>query len=117
MGLQPADFAGSFCQFVCMIRLRAINDALRLHLGHDDPTQYNAVQRVLYIGVILIVVLIVLSGLALWKPVQFSEFASLFYDFQTTRLIHFLCMTAIVLFLVVHVAPASLVPQNLYGRG
>jgi hypothetical protein len=67
--------------------------------------------------VILIVVLIVLSGLALWKPVQFSEFASLFYDFQTTRLIHFLCMTAIVLFLVVHVAPASLVPQNLYGRG
>ena len=93
--------------------LAAINDALRLRLAHDDPTQYNAVQRVLYIGVILVVVLIVLSGLALWKPVQFSEFASLFYDFQTTRVIHFLCMTAIVLFLVVHVALALLVPHTL----
>jgi thiosulfate reductase cytochrome b subunit len=81
--------------------------------AHDDPTQYNAFQRVLYIGVILIVVIIVLSGLALWKPLQFSEFASLFYDFQTTRLIHFLCMTAIVLFLVVHVALALLVPHRL----
>jgi thiosulfate reductase cytochrome b subunit len=93
--------------------LAAINDALRLRLAHDDPTQYNAVQRVLYIGVILVAVLIVLSGLALWKPVQFSEFASLFYDFQTTRLVHFLCMTAIVLFLVVHVALALLVPHTL----
>jgi thiosulfate reductase cytochrome b subunit len=108
---------GRFRRMLLPIRLHdllaAINDALRLRLAHDDPTQYNAVQRVLYIGVILVAVLIVLSGLALWKPVQFSEFASLFYDFQTTRLVHFLCMTAIVLFLVVHVALALLVPHTL----
>jgi thiosulfate reductase cytochrome b subunit len=108
---------GRFRRMLLPIRLHdllaAINDALRLRLAHDDPTQYNAVQRVLYIGVILVVVLIVLSGLALWKPVQFSEFASLFYDFQTTRVIHFLCMTAIVLFLVVHVGLALLVPHTL----
>jgi thiosulfate reductase cytochrome b subunit len=108
---------GRFRRMLLPIRLRdllaAINDALRLRLAHDDPTQYNAVQRVLYIGVIIVVVLIVLSGLALWKPVQFCEFASLFYDFQTTRLVHFLCMTAIVLFLVVHVALALLVPRTL----
>ena len=108
---------GRFRRMLLPIRLHdllaAIKDALRLRLAHDDPTQYNAVQRVLYIGVILVVVLIVLSGLALWKPVQFSEFASLFYDFQTTRVIHFLCMTAIVLFLVVHVGLALLVPHTL----
>jgi thiosulfate reductase cytochrome b subunit len=108
---------GRFRRMLLPIHLRdllaAINDALHLRLAHDDPTQYNAVQRLLYIGVMLVVVLIVLSGLALWKPVQFSEFAWLFHNFQTTRVVHFLCMTAIVLFLVVHVALALLVPRTL----
>jgi thiosulfate reductase cytochrome b subunit len=108
---------GRFRRMLLPIHLRdllaAINDALHLRLAHDDPTQYNAVQRLLYIGVMLVVVLIVLSGLALWKPVQFSELASLFHNFQTTRVVHFLCMTAIVLFLVVHVALALLVPRTL----
>jgi cytochrome b subunit of formate dehydrogenase len=51
--------------------------------------------------------------LVIWKPVQFSELAVLFGSFQTARLIHFLCMAAIVLFLVVHVALALLVPRTL----
>ena len=56
---------------------------------------------------------LVLSGLAIWKPVQFSELLTLFYDFQTGRLVHFLGMSAIVLFLLVHVALALLVPRSL----
>ena len=56
---------------------------------------------------------IVISGLALWKPVQFSELANLFGSFQNIRLVHFLCMTAIVVFIVVHVTLALLVPQSL----
>ena len=47
----------------------------------------------------LVGVLIVISGLALWKPVQFSELADLFGSFQTIRLVHFLCMSAIVAFI------------------
>jgi thiosulfate reductase cytochrome b subunit len=90
-----------------------VRDALRLRLAHDDPTQYNAVQRLLYIGVLLAGVLVVLSGLAIWKPVQFSELLALFYDFQTARLVHFLCMAAIVGFVVVHVTLALLVPHTL----
>jgi len=90
-----------------------LRDALRLRLAHDDPTRYNAVQRLLYIGVLLAGVLVVLSGLAIWKPVQFSELLALFYDFQTARLVHFLCMTAIVGFVVVHVTLALLVPHTL----
>ena len=70
-------------------------------------------QKILYLGIILIGILIVISGLALWKPVQFSELASLFGSFQTIRLVHFLCMSAIVLFLIVHVALALLVPKSL----
>jgi thiosulfate reductase cytochrome b subunit len=90
-----------------------IRDAASLRLHHDDLTRYNAVQKLLYIGIILVGIVAVLSGLALWKPVQLSELATLFYDFQTTRLVHFVCMTAIVLFLIVHVALALIVPRSL----
>jgi thiosulfate reductase cytochrome b subunit len=90
-----------------------IRDAATFRLRHDDLTRYNAVQKLLYIGIILVGILAVLSGLALWKPVQLSELATLFYDFQTTRLVHFFCMTAIVLFLIVHVALALIVPRSL----
>ncbi len=93
--------------------LATVGDALRFKLGHDDLTHYNAVQKILYLGIILIGILIVISGLALWKPVQFSELAFLFGSFQTIRLVHFLCMSAIVLFLIVHVALALLVPKSL----
>lgn len=93
--------------------LATVGEALRFRLRHDDLTHYNAVQKVLYLGVMTIGVLIVLSGLALWKPVQFSELANLFGSFQTIRLVHFLCMTAIVAFIVVHVTLALLVPRSL----
>ena len=99
------------------IRLReliaTVRDALRLHLAHDDLTRYNAVQRTLYVGIILVGILQVISGLVVWKPMQFSELTTLFYDFQGARLVHFLGMAAIVLFLLVHVALALLVPKTL----
>jgi thiosulfate reductase cytochrome b subunit len=93
--------------------IATIRDALTLRLKHDDLTRYNAVQKLLYIGIMLVGIVVVLSGLSIWKPVQFSELAILFFDFQTARLVHFLCMTAIVLFLIVHVALALLVPRSL----
>jgi thiosulfate reductase cytochrome b subunit len=90
-----------------------VGDALRFRLSHDDLTRYNAVQKVLYLGIMLIGLLIVSTGLSLWKPVQFSELADLFGSFQTIRLIHFLCMAAIVAFLFVHISLALLVPKSL----
>src|SRR5580692_11216904 len=93
--------------------LATIKDALHFRLAHDDLTVYNAVQKILYLGVILVGILIVITGLCLWKPVQFSELARLFYNFQTIRFIHFLCMSAIVGFVLVHVSLALLVPQSL----
>jgi thiosulfate reductase cytochrome b subunit len=93
--------------------LATVADALRFRLGHDDLTHYNGVQKVLYLGVMLIGILIVTTGLCLWKPVQFSELANLFGSFQTIRLIHFLCMSAIVAFILVHVTLALLVPRSL----
>jgi thiosulfate reductase cytochrome b subunit len=108
---------GRFRQKLFPISVRqvlvTVGEALRFRLRHDDLTHYNAVQKVLYLGVMLVGILIVISGLALWKPVQFSELASLFGSFQNIRLVHFFCMAAIVAFIVVHVSLAVLVPQSL----
>jgi thiosulfate reductase cytochrome b subunit len=90
-----------------------IRAALAFRLAHDDLTKYNAVQRLLYLGIILVIVVQVLSGLAIWKPVQFQELTALFYDFQGARVAHFIGMALIVGFLIVHIALALLVPRTL----
>jgi thiosulfate reductase cytochrome b subunit len=87
--------------------------ALTFKLAHDDLSHYNAVQKVLYAGVILAGILIVLSGLSIWKPVQFQELTALFGGYDFARYVHFVAMAAIVGFLVVHVALALLVPKSL----
>ena len=88
-------------------------DALRLRLTHEDPTMYNIVQRVSYVGVLLAALLVFVSGLAIWKPVQFQTLTWMFYDFQGARLAHFIGMAGIVAFLAVHVALALLEPATL----
>src|SRR5450631_1344131 len=87
--------------------------ALTFKLSHDDLSHYNAVQKVLYAGVILTGILIVLSGLSIWKPVQFQELTALFGGYDVARYVHFFAMSAIVGFLSVHVALALLVPKSL----
>lgn len=90
-----------------------VKAALSFKLSHDDLTVYNSVQRLLYLGVILAAVAIVLSGLALWKPVQLQGLTALFGGYDAARYVHFFCMAAIVGFLVVHVLLALLVPKSL----
>jgi thiosulfate reductase cytochrome b subunit len=99
------------------IRLRAVLDDLKAalagHLSHADPTTYNAMQRLLYCGALLAAALAVLSGLAIWKPVQLRVLTTLLGDFDNARLVHFGAMSAIVLFLLVHVGMALIVPRSL----
>ncbi len=80
---------------------------------HHDLARYNAVQKLLYAGILLTGVVIVLSGIAMWKPVQFRELALLFGGYEGARLVHFFAMAGIVLFLVLHVVMALLVPKTL----
>ena len=87
--------------------------ALTGKLSHADLTKYNYVQKLLYAGIIVVGILIVLSGLAIWKPVQFQELAALLGGYDFARYVHFFAMSAIVGFLVVHVALALLVPKSL----
>lgn len=87
-------------------------DALRLRLVHVKG-RYNAVQRLMYWLVLLMGVLVVLSGLAIWKPVQLQELASLMGGFDNARWVHFAAMLAIGAFVIVHLVLVILVPSTL----
>jgi thiosulfate reductase cytochrome b subunit len=87
--------------------------ALMFRLSHDDISVYNSVQRLLYAGVIVAGVVIVLSGLALWQPVQLQELTALFGGYEASRYVHFFAMAAIVGFLLIHVVLAIIVPKSL----
>ena len=92
--------------------LRDVLNAMRGRLAHDDLSVYNAAQKAAYLGVILLAVGLILSGLAIWKPVQLYWLASLMGDYEGARLLHFFCMSGIVLFVLVHVAMVILVPRT-----
>lgn len=95
--------------------LDTVRDTLRLKLAHGDLTIYNPVQKLLYIVVILAGVSQVVTGIAIWKPVQLQLIIALVGGFQNARLLHFLGMAVIVGFVLVHVALALLVPQTLWA--
>ncbi len=87
--------------------------ALRGRLAHADPREYNAVQRAAYLFVIADAVLLVLSGLVLWKSVQFPLLRELLGGYETARRVHFFAMAALVAFVMLHLAMVALVPRTL----
>ena len=87
--------------------------ALTGRLVHDDPARYNQLQKLFYAGILIVGVLVVLSGLSIWKPVQFQYLTALFGGYDTARYVHFFAMSAIVLFMIVHTVMALLVPKSL----
>ena len=87
--------------------------ALRGTLEHEDLAHYNAVQKFAYLVVIVDVVVAILSGLAIWKSVQFPLLRTLMGGYDKARVVHFLAMTVLVGFFVVHVIMVALVPRSL----
>ena len=95
--------------------VQTIVDTMHFKIAHEDITVYNAVQKLLYIIAILAGVSQVVTGLAIWKPIQFSGLVSLLGGFQAARVLHFAGMMVIVGFLIVHVVLALLVPKTLWA--
>ena len=108
---------GRFRRMLVPIRPREVladaKAAIARNLSYDDLSIYNAVQKLLYLGVILVGIVIVLSGLAIWKPVQLQELAAAFGGYTAARYVHFFAMAAIVAFLLIHVIMSFLVPKSL----
>ncbi|WP_083444629.1 cytochrome b/b6 domain-containing protein [Herbaspirillum rhizosphaerae] len=87
--------------------------ALKGKLQHASLDHYNAVQKLAYLSVIADLVLIVISGLAVWKSVQLPLLRDLMGGFDNARIVHFFAMTFLVLFIVVHIVMVALVPRTL----
>jgi thiosulfate reductase cytochrome b subunit len=95
--------------------VHTVVDTLHFRISHADITIYNAVQKLLYIIVIFVGGAQVVTGLAIWQPVQFSGLVALLGGFQSARALHFVGMAVISGFLIVHVALALLVPRTLWA--
>ena len=113
MGFASGRFRAKFLPITPNGVLGDLKAALSFKLAHDDLSTYNYVQRLLYAGIIVVGIVVVLSGLSIWKPVQLQYLTALFGGYDVARYVHFICMALIVLFLIVHVALAILVPKSL----
>ena len=92
--------------------LRDVGNALRGKLAHDDLSVYNAAQRAAYLALIIALAVLILSGLAIWKPVQLQELTAIMGGYEGARLVHFLAMAITVAIVIVHVVMVILVPRT-----
>lgn len=101
-------FPLSLQQFKC-----EIIQSLRGNLQHTDLRQYNMVQKFAYLLLLLDGMALVVSGMVLWKPFQFPLLSMMLGGYETARYIHFFTMSAMVLFIVVHLLMVLVVPRTL----
>ena len=74
---------------------------------------YKRLQRIAYTGAFALAVLEVLSGFAIWKPVQLSWLAAMFGGYDGARVVHFLALILLMLFVVGHVIMAAIHPKAI----
>jgi len=110
-GILSGHFKASFLPLTPKLAWRELANALHGKISHEVGV-YNAVQRAAYVGVILVIILLVLSGLAIWKPVQFQELTAVMGGYEGARVVHFVAMVLMVLFIAVHVIMVALVPRT-----
>jgi thiosulfate reductase cytochrome b subunit len=111
-GVASGHFRRDFLPLGPRAVLRDLLAAATFRLVHRLGS-YNAVQRLLYMLVLLAAVLAVLSGLSIWKPVQLGALTWAFGGYDLARRIHFALMSCIVAFTIVHVVLVALVPSTL----
>lgn len=112
-GIVSGHFRRKLLPISPLAALRDVGAALRGRLSHDDLTVYNAAQRAAYLALVLLLIVLVLSGLVLWKPVQFYWYGQYIGDYEGARLLHFFAMAGVGLIVLVHVAMVALVPRTL----
>jgi thiosulfate reductase cytochrome b subunit len=111
-GIVSKHFRHDFLPISPRAVLRDLGRALTGRLGHRLG-HYNAVQRLMYLGVILLAIFVVLTGLSIWKPVQLAWLTGLFGGYELARELHFSAMCLIVAFIVVHLTLVAIFPRTL----
>jgi thiosulfate reductase cytochrome b subunit len=93
--------------------LHDLREALKGRLSHADPSRYNAVQKFAYLFVMVDITVLILSGLVIWKSVQFPLLRELMGGYDRARVVHFCAMALLAGFIVVHLIMVALVPRSL----
>ena len=76
---------------------------LTVRKDHPRQGKHNALQRMTYFSLPIIGMLSVLTGIAIWKPVQFAPYTALFGGYVWARYWHFLAMLSLVVLAISHV--------------
>jgi thiosulfate reductase cytochrome b subunit len=110
-------FSGRFRMKLWPVTPRAVwrdtTDFLRGRLGHADLSIYNSIQKIFYITAILAMIVLIASGMAIWKPMQMQELAGVMGGYEGARRVHFFAMATVVGFVAVHIVMALLVPRTI----
>ncbi len=112
IGFATGHFRRRFTPVTPASVLTDMGKAIKGKLPHS-ATAYNSVQKIAYIGVLLAILLTIVSGSVVWKPVQLQGLASLMGGYEGARIVHFLGMSAICAFIVLHLSLVLLVPSTL----
>jgi thiosulfate reductase cytochrome b subunit len=112
-GIASGHFRRKLLPLSPLAALRDVGAALRGRLSHDDLTMYNAAQRAAYLALILLLIMLVITGLVLWKPVQFYWFGQFMGDYEGARYLHFFAMAGVGILVLVHIVMVVLVPRTL----
>jgi thiosulfate reductase cytochrome b subunit len=93
--------------------IKDLLDTFKGKLSHEDLSVYNTIQKLAYLSIIFDLIFLVMSGLVVWKSVQFPVLRELIGGFDNARVIHFFCMAYAVFFLFIHLVMVALVPKTL----
>jgi thiosulfate reductase cytochrome b subunit len=113
MNLVTGRFMSKFFPLSPRAILHDLGEALKGRLSHADPSHYNAVQKFAYLFVMLDIAVLIVSGLAIWKSVQFPLLRELMGGYDRARVVHFCAMSLLAGFIVVHLTMVALVPRSL----
>jgi thiosulfate reductase cytochrome b subunit len=85
-----------------------------LHIKKGLPPQkkYNAAQRIAYTGVIILGFLMIITGLAIYKPAQLYWLCAMLGGYEWARIEHFIITMLFVLFFLVHILQVILAGWN-----
>ena len=111
-GIVSGHFRRKLLPIAPLAVLRDVAAAFRGKLAHADLTVYNAAQRAAYLALVLLLMVLALSGLVLWKPVQFYWYGQYMGDYEGARFLHFFAMAGVFFIVVVHVVMVVLVPRT-----
>lgn len=104
MFLPTRDTRGAIAQFAYYVRLRR---------DPPPPEFYNGLQRLAYTSVIIIGIVMVLSGLAIYKPVQLHFLTMLFGGYDVARVVHLTGLCLLALFVATHLVLVALHPREI----